>query len=309
MVQRLSSGSSSVLSLSLLAGLLASAAQAQTLSLGGADTVANGWRPIMATGGGYMTDPLNDSQTGQAVCEIVGTTASPAAYFGYGTIGGVQNIGFRVRLEALAGTESNLKQATWFGFNFDGDSSVDLWVGMDHISQQSNQWQLVIANAANQNDNTQNIGPSNASMVYSTGGQSTLPINAYAATLNTNYTYMNASATNTTLGTSYDLDGKGTTDGLLTWAVSFADFAAAVNSAAVMGTGFGFNSNSAFTLTVVTSNTQNTVNQDTLGLSGLTSSFIYSSPITSAIPVPEPHTALSLGVLLAPFALRRRRRA
>ncbi len=282
---------------------------AQTLSLSGADTAANGWRPIMASGGGFMTDPLNDSQTGQPVCEIVGTTVSPAAYLGFGTISGVQNIGFRVRLEALAGTENNLKQATWFGFNFDGDASIDLWAGMDHVSQQSNQWQLVIANATNQNDNTANIGPSNAGMVYSTGGQATLPINAYAASLGTNYTYTTATAANTTLGTSYDLDGNGSTDALLTWAVPFAAFSAAVNSAAVMGTGFGFNADSNFTVTVVTSNTQNTVNQDALGITGTSVSFAYSAPISAATPIPEPSTALVLGALLFPFAARRRRRA
>jgi hypothetical protein len=294
------------------AGFLAAASGnlfSQTLLLSGADTPANGWRPIMASGGGYMTDPLNDSQTGQPVCEIVGTTASPAAYLGFGTIGGVQQIGFRVRLQELSANENNLKQATWFGFNFDGDASIDLWAGMDHVSQQSNQWQLVIANATNQNDNTANIGPSNAGMVYSTGGQATLPINAYAASNGTNYTYITSSASNTTLGTSYDLDGLGAADALLSWAVPFSAFSAAVNSAAVMGTNFGFTADTNFRVTVVTSNTQNTVNQDALGISGTSVSFVYSAPISSATPIPEPSTALVLGALLFPFAVRRRRRA
>ena len=282
---------------------------AVTLNLTGADTTANGWRTINSASGGYMTDATNDSQTGQAVCEIVGTTASPAAYLGYGTVSSTSYIGFRVRFQSLSSTENNLKQCTWFGFNFDGDASVDMWVGMDHQDQNSSKWQIVIANATSQNDNTQNIGPSNASMVYSTGGQTTLPINGYTPSLNTNYAYTTVTATNTTIGSSLDLDGGGASDAILSWLVPFADFSAAINSSSVMGTSFGYNENTLFTVTVVTSNTQNTVNQDVLGLSGLTGSFVYSEPISAATPVPEPHTAMILGALFAPFALRRRRRA
>ncbi len=284
-------------------------ASAVVLSLSGEDTTANGWRTINAAGGGYVTDDFNDSQTGQTVPEIVGSAAAPAAYLGYGTISSTQYLGFRVRLEELSSNENNLKQATWFGFNFDGDASVDLWVGMDHVSQQSQNWQVVIANAQGQNDNAVNIGPSNAGMVYSTGGQSTLPINAYAAVSGTNYSYVTASASNTTLGGGvYDLDGGGSVDALLSWTVPYADFAAAVNSSAVMGTGFGFNQDTLFTVTVVTSNTQNTVNQDVGGITGLGVSFVYSAPISAATPVPEPSTAMILGALLMPFAMRRRRR-
>lgn len=284
-------------------------ASAVNLSLSGADTTANGWRTIDAVGGGFVTDDFNDSQTGQTVPEIVGSSAAPAAYLGYGTISSTQYLGFRVRLEELSSNESNLKQVTWFGFNFDGDSSVDLWVGMDHKSQQSADWQVVIANATNQNNNAENIGPSNAGMVYSTGGQSTLPINAYATVSGTNYSYVTASASNTTFGTTYDLDGAGSVDALLSWVVPYADFVSAVNSSAVMGTGFGFNQNTLFTVTVVTSNTQNTVNQDVGGITGLGVSFVYSAPISAATPVPEPSTAVILAALFSPFVVRRRRRA
>ncbi len=295
--------------MALLVAFATTQLHAQTLSLSGADTTANGWRTINASGGGFVTDDFNDSQTGQTVPEIVGSSVSPAAYFGYGTISSTEYLGFRVRLEELSSNESNLKQVTWFGFNFDGDASVDLWVGMDHKSQQSNDWQVVIANATNQNNNVENIGPSNAGMVYSTGGQTTLPINSYAAVNGTNYSYVTASASNTTLGTAYDLDGAGAVDALLSWTVPYADFVAAVNSSAVMGTGFGFNQDTLFTVTVVTSNTQNTVNQDVGGVTGLSVIFVYSAPISAATPVPEPSTAVILAALFGPFVVRRRRRA
>jgi len=308
---------SASLSVPLLA--MASYSSAQTLpvlSIGGADTSTNGWRPVLSASGGYLTDPLNDSQTGQDVCEIVGTASSPGAYFGSGTIGGVQYMGFRVRLEAIATTGGNynlsaLKQATWFGFNFDGDASVDMWVGSDNISQQTNQHQLVIANVVGQNNNTTNVGPSNASIDYSTGGSAVLPIKSYALQDGTNFSYQLVSGTNTTLGTSTGLGPDGTTDAILSWVVPYADFVSAVNSTAVMGTGFGFNSNSSFSVVVVTSNTQNTVNQDVLGLDGIVStvSFSYSAPMTTSYPIPEASTATMASVLLLPFVLRRRRRS
>lgn len=170
-------------------------------------------------------------------------------------------------------------------------------------------WKVVIANAEGQNDNAVNIGPSNAGMVYSTGGQATLPINSYAAVNGTNYSYVTASASNTTLGNVYDLDGGGSVDALLSWTVPYADFVSAVNSSAVMGTSFGFNQDTLFTVTVVTSNTQNTVNQDVGGVTGLSVNFVYSAPISAATPVPEPSTAVILAALFGPFLVRRRRRA
>lgn len=294
----------------ILGALSSSAA---VLDVSSADVVGGTtvWRGVTNTAGtAYLTDTggkagvavvgIEDQQTGQNVSDLVGTTTAPTLYIGYGTISSVDYIGFRVRLNTF-GTVGAIKQVTYVGFDFDNNGIADMMVGANLQSQQSANWRVVIADT----DNTMaNTSPSTTGVLY---GQSISPI--YQLTTNGNDSYVNyqqVTATNDTIGGGTTISADA--DAFLTFALPYAEFVSAIQSTAVMGTSFTFDTNTTYRITAGTSQQENNINQDAMGAMDV--AFNFSSPITtSGNPVPEASTVVLFGVMLTPaLAVMARRR-
>lgn len=294
-----------------------------TLSLNSTDSGL--WRGVTAPGGtaflvdsgGNSTPDANgrgDSQTGQTVADIVGNLTSPTIFIAYGEIGGAAHLGFRIRLDELS-TAGALKQVTYIGFDFDavgtaGYGNADLYVGLDMKTQVPNNgdpaqyWRVVIsdvvdADGSGGNRKTYtNISPSTSKIAYNGTASTAL----WSIGTNANDSYALYHAADTFFGTAGSTNG--TQDAFLSFAVPFSAFTSAITAAGITIPG-GFDPYTTYRITANTSNTEQLLNQDFMAPE--TAPFNFSSPISSATPVPEPGTALILGALFVPFVYKRRR--
>lgn len=316
--------------------MAASVAHAQSWGVSTPDVVGGitYWRGVVNSAGtGYIVDTggpstgpdtnnpgLLDNQTGQKVADLVGTVSQPTLYIGYGQINGVDHIGFRMRLNVFSSL-GNLKQSNYFGFDFGpspGASSagvVDMFVGLDVVSQQPADWRVQIMDTTGALA-TDNTSP-NTTAIAATPLYSYLAVTSGA---NANADYQQVTAANSIVGgvTNFadasNTYPTGAPDAYLTFAVPFADFVAATKNANVMGSSFNFDVNTAYRVTAATGNQSNNINQDAMGAPSV--AFNFSTPTNSSgtigstiNPIPEPSTFVLSGALLAPWLLRRRRRA
>lgn len=292
------------------------------------------WRGVVDSAGtGYIIDTggpsvgpdsnnpgLLDNQTGQKVADLVGTTSQPTLYIGYGQINGVDHIGFRMRLNVMS-TLDNLKQSNYFGFDFGTTATnsnpgvVDMFVGLDVVSQQPSNWRVQIMDTTG-TQATDNTSPSTTA-IDGTPLFSTLAVTSGA---NANANYQQVTAANSIVGGATNFADASNTyptgapDAYLTFAVPFASFVAAARHANVMGPSFTFDVNTAYRVTAATGNQSNNINQDAMGAPSV--AFNFSTPMNTSgtigstiNPIPEPSTFALTGALLAPWLLRRRRRA
>lgn len=263
---------------------------------------------LVDTGGKGIVNPVDgrgDSQTGQTVADLVGNTTSPTLLMAYGTIGSVDYIGFRVRLDTFS-TLDALKQVTYIGFDFDqpgttGYGNADMFVGFDVKTQVPNNkpasdyWRVIISDT----DPTKtNISPSTTGIYY----DGTVASALYALPSSGADSYANYRQADTSIG--------GTADAFLSFAVPYSSFVSAITAAGVTISG-GFNTNTTYRITAATSNTEQLLNQD--AMADMDVVFNFSSPVsTSGTPIPEPSTALALAVMVLPafvtVGYRRRRK-
>jgi len=303
-----------MLSVGLLISFGAFSAKAAALDVSSADVVGGTtiWRGVQNSAGtGFLTDSggrngdttgILDQQTGQNVSDLVGTASAPTLYIGYGTIGGVDHIGFRMRLNEFS-TVGAIKQVSYVGFDFDNNGAADMFVGVDLKSQQSSNWSVIIADTDNSGANT---SPSTTTITY---GTQTAPLYSLSTNGNDSYAnYQQVTAANSTVGGNTTTSGNA--DAFLTFALPYSAFVAAITNASVMGSSFNFDANTTYRITAGTSQQENNINQD--AMAGMTVAFNFSSPInTSGNPIPEASTAAMLAALLVPalFITSRRRGA
>jgi hypothetical protein len=279
-------------------GSVASISSAEVLNLTSA-TNTSPWRALMS-GSVYYQDSggktgnntgIDDQQTGQGVSDIVGDASNVAAgYVGYGTMGTdttTQYIAFRVRLNVVSTNLNTLNQVTYALIDVNRDGNVDFAVGGEYISTPI----VTIVDATGQSGNT---GPSNTTLLLGTNNPA---LNTYTATstgATANLTYVTATEATTISGTA---------DALISFAVPFTDFVAAVQNANVLTSGYSFDANSSFNVVIATSNNVNNINQDTMASMAAGVSFKFADTITvnGTSPVPEPSTVVIFGALMAPI--------
>jgi len=283
-----------------LACAFAAPAQAAMILVAGDNS---GWTaidyPIVTT-----PDDPNDQQTGIAEGDIVGNnTGDPAVLTNFddnGTPGALDDgyIGFRVRL----GEDKPPPGFTSFfgvGMDANADGAIDLFLGVDNASGGGTD-QLGIflpGGGANTSPNTTTI--------------ITTPLVAYAENdpIYDNYDFSTVTAIDP-LEVNTDLDGGGNEDYYLTFVIPFDDIVAQLGIL-----GITFDENSTVQYVFGTSTQPNALNQDLAGPNGGTTSGLTWDQLgaisleysASGTPVPEPSTALLLGLGLASLAAARRR--
>jgi hypothetical protein len=254
--------------------------------------------PIVTT-----PDDPNDHQTGIPEGDIVGNnTGDPAVLTNFDDNGtpGILNdgyIGFRVR---LGGDKSPPGFTSFFGVGMDADTDgdIDLFLGVDNQPGQGTD-QLGIFNPGT----GANTSPNTTTII-------TTPLVAYGEDdpIYDNYDF-SVVTTIDPLETNTNLDGGKEEDVYLTFVIPFGDI---VTQLGVLG--ITFDENSAVQYVFGTSTQTNALNQDLAGPNGGTTSSLTWDQLgaisleysASGMPVPEPSTAVLLGLGLVSLAAARR---
>ena len=246
-------------------------------------------------------DAPNDHQTGIAEGDIVGNDTGDSAvltnFDDNGTPGILTDgyVAFRVR---LGEDKPPAGFTAFFGVGMDANSDgvIDLFLGVDNSpSGGGNQIGIFSPGTG------ANTSPSTTSII-------TTPLASYAETA-ANYDFSPVTTIDP-LETNTDLDAGGNEDVYLTFVVPFGDI---VTELGLLG--ITFDENSTVQYVFGTSTQTNALNQDLAGPTGGTTStltweqlgaisFEYSA---SGTPIPEPSTALLLGLGLVSLAVARRR--
>lgn len=278
-----------LLLLSLTAMIASTSLNAQT-AISITDSI--GWNTWTTGNGTVMTDTVGDQQTGQGQDDFVGDTTYAGFQQKAGTIGGVDSIAWRVRMNKYdtKGFGGSLE----LGMDLDGDGAIELIMKMTDKSGQT----LAFA--------TPGTGANNSPSTTSWG--------TFAGSLTlaaTTYNYQQA-------GDGSAFGGNG--DAFVTFAISFANLQNAVRTYA--GTEFAaytLDYSTRISFIAFTSTQGNAINQDLFGTTGnLTSASTFTSlgagtgPMNASGIVPEPSTYAQVGVFLLAggwMAWRRVRRA
>ncbi len=205
--------------------------------------------PVTTT---FLADPLSDQQTGQGPDDMVGSTTMAGFYVDFGTINGVQSVGFRTYLASYqaSGFSGNLR----IGIDANADGSADLFFGPSLGGAARTQG--IVFQAAT---GTGNYSPSTTALGNNFGRI------AFTAD---NYNYQTAAAvdplwvnmgTNTNAALSFSMPVQTLKDTLASL-------------------GFTLNDTSYFALLAFTSTQSSAINQDLYGSSGIVSTARFDGP-------------------------------
>lgn len=207
------------------------------------------------SGGGILSDPTYDQQTGQGADDFVGdgTNGYYGFYYKFGQINNVDNLVFRVRLNLLGLNQGTPKFTgnIRFGVDGDGDGSVDLYFGVatgaGQVPEITFQDPTGTAPDANTSPNTSALG-SNYGLI---------------ATTTSNYSYIEV-----TDGSTYHTNkvNQPNTDAFLTMAIPFSTFK--TNLEAQLS-GVTITLSSFLRFLAFSATNSNTVNQDVYGYNGI----------------------------------------
>jgi hypothetical protein len=232
---------------------------------------------------GQPLDYFVDQQTGSPEADIAGTVITTGFFIWYDDDGSAApnagTMGFRVRLGADLPQPGQFNSAVFVGIDANGDGALDLFVGADNRGSTD---LLKIWNAGS----GANLSPSTTS-VSSPAGQKTYTLTS------ANYHFAPVSATIDPLTSSYDLNGDGNTDFLLSFTIPFAD----IVSEASRLRGMTITRDTPLRYVIMTSQQDNAFNQDLGGVQGGVNSAstwsqlgAVSTPMTpegSAVPEPD----------------------
>jgi len=248
-------------------------------------------------------DAPNDHQTGIAEGDIVGNnTGDPAVLTNFddnGTPGILTDgyVAFRVR---LGEDKPPAGFTAFFGVGMDAntDGVIDLFLAVDNSPSGGGNKIAIFSPGAGAN-----TSPSTTSII-------TTPLVSYAENnpLYDNYDFSSVTTIDP-LETNTDLDSGGKVDYYLTFVVPFDDIVAQLGTL-----GITFDENSTVQYVFGTSTQTNALNQDLAGPTGGTTSTLTWEQLgaisleytASGSPVPEPSTALLLGMGLMSLAAARR---
>ncbi|HEX9813770.1 MAG TPA: PEP-CTERM sorting domain-containing protein [Myxococcota bacterium] len=248
-------------------------------------------------------DAPNDHQTGIAEGDIVGNnTGDPAVLTNFddnGTPGILTDgyVAFRVR---LGEDKPPAGFTAFFGVGMDAntDGVIDLFLAVDNSPSGGGNKIAIFSPGAGAN-----TSPSTTSII-------TTPLVSYAENnpLYDNYDFSPVTTIDP-LETNTDLDSGGKVDYYLTFVVPFDDIVAQLGIL-----GITFDENSTVQYVFGTSTQTNALNQDLAGPTGGTTSTLTWEQLgaisleytASGSPVPEPSTALLLGMGLMSLAAARR---
>lgn len=244
-------------------------------------------------------DPINDSQTGQAEADIVGTSTLSGFFTDYdeGLTSGLSDdtLSFRLRL-GTEETPSGFSHIAIIGLDADLDGTNDAFIMLDNSGQN----EIALYTTGNKaNDSPKTTSTKSTSYSY--------PQNS------TNYDWSMVSSNNCTectLAADYDLDNDFNPDFYLSFSVPFEDIIAVLALDGITG----ITPQSQINYIAGTSTNTNSFNQDLVGVDGdpiATSTWASLGAISQTntfIPAPEPGTGTMLGLGLGWLAISRKKR-
>lgn len=233
---------------------LGSGADARGATVSVLDDVST-FSTLQAYGGGMLSDPTYDQQTGQGADDFVGdgTNGYYGFYYKYGQIGGTDSLVFRVRLNLLT-TQQGVPKFNGnirIGVDGDGDGNVDLYFG--------------VATGAGQTPEITFQNPTGTAPDANTSPNTSALDNRYGtiAASASNYDYSEV-----TDGSSYYTNkvNQPNTDAFLTFALPFSSFKTYLESQL---SGVTITTSSFLRFVAFSATNYNTVNQDLYGSNGI----------------------------------------
>lgn len=262
-------------------------------------TDTTGWNAWTLANGTVMSDVFDDQQTGQGADDFAGDSTYNTFYQKAGTIGGVDHLLFRARMNKYDGVDQWGNGGNWgIGIDPDGDGDVDLIMMMSE-------------NSGN---------PANRTRTITFGDPGT---GANDGPSTTSWTFPTQTAINLTVNTTYDVmqagDGSNfdaTADALVSFAISFANLQAAIRAYTPLTT-FTMGYDTRMSFISFTSTQNNALNQDLFGTTANDTSTLtwaqlgmMTGPLNAWGIVPEPSTYAQMAAMLGVAGLlfwRRRR--